>query len=93
MSKSAEKTKDERHTTEALYVAEMQTWIKQNENRLASCDAAILSLQNEIASHAKQIDLIRAGINLEQEQKRIIRRRIAIGKQDLKAYLTKKKPV
>lgn len=93
MSNSAQKTKDDRRATEGLYVADMQIWIKQNENRLVSCDAVIASLTTEIASHREQIKLIQAGIRLEQEQQRIIRRRIARAKQDVKHYLTKKKVV
>jgi len=97
MTKPAKKTKatvtakdkDARRASVGLYMAEMQTWIKQNDNRRDSCDATLKWYQTEISSLREQIELCKKGMALEREQKRIIGRRIARAKQEMRLYLAK----
>jgi len=84
---------EDKRAADAHYLAEMQIWIKQQENRVASCDRTIADLQEHRCSQGCQILLTNEAIKLEREQKRIIRRRITKGRRELKQFLTKKKTV
>jgi len=69
------------------FVAEMRTWLQQQDNRLANCKHQIESHEDVIKHSKQKIDDSRKAIRLEREQIRWFRKRRIAAQKELDTYL------
>ena len=77
-----------------LYAENVRAWLETSENSVACCDVTIASLTEQIKLNRKENRLFEKGIQLERDQKKVLRRRIANQQRTLARHLAKaqKKP-